>query len=200
MFTLVKRDDLYQPDQFLPYMLWNKNITNYTKSYLGYSTLDYYIPLLRFAGKFGAIKSGIKYGIVEKPIKHYRDKGYKGMDRIWNSDLDEAKENIKSLNINIDQKSLKLFEQFIKECISTNTMLILVYTPEYIEGQNFVSNRKEVIDIYANLAKKYNILFLDYSGDNMCKNKNLFYNSSHLNKEGAEIFSKKLAKDLNGKI
>lgn len=200
MFTLVKRDDLYQPDQFLPYMLWNKNITIYTKSYLGYNPLDYYIPILRYAGKFDAIKSGIKYGIVEKPIKHYRYKGYKGMERIWNSDLDKAKENIKSLHINIDQKSLKLFEQFIKECISTNIELILVYTPEYIEGQNFVTNRKEVIDIYTTFSKKYNILFLDYSKNSICNDRDLFYNSSHLNKLGSEIFSKELAKDLKGKI
>ncbi|MBD1432781.1 hypothetical protein H8B06_08100 [Sphingobacterium sp. DN00404] len=196
VFSLQKREDLYNPDQFLPYMLWNSNIANFTKSYKGYNGTDYYIPLIRYAGKFEALKSSIKHAVMNTSDIHYRTNGFKGMDREWNTDLEKAKSNNVSYEIELDNKSIELFELFIQECDANHTDLILVYTPEYIDGQNYVSNRKDVIDIYKNLAVKYQLTFLDYSNDSICLNKQLFYNASHLNKKGACVFSKKLAKDI----
>jgi hypothetical protein len=55
MFSLQKRNDLFQLDQFLPYMLWNSNIQEYTSSYIGYNKFDYYLPLIRYSGKYKAL-------------------------------------------------------------------------------------------------------------------------------------------------
>jgi hypothetical protein len=74
--------------------------------------------------------------------------------------------------------------------------LVLVYTPKYIEGQKYIENRSEVMSIYNNFAQKYDLLLLDYSNDEISFDRSLFYNTSHLNKTGANLFTTKLAHDL----
>jgi hypothetical protein len=195
-FSLQKRIELYQPEQFLPYMLYNKDIIKYTSSFKGYKKYDYYVPLLRYAGKRKVLKTCLRFFLKGYSKKNFREKGFVGMERTWNSDLDKAKEKIGEYKIKIDPKTLELFENFIRECIESNIKLIFVYCPEYIEGQHFVKNRKQIINIYKKLAIKYKLIYLDYSEDEISKNRDLFYNANHLNKNGAEIFSKKLAHDL----
>lgn len=195
-FTLQKREDLFLPDQFLPYMLWNKNMIEFTKSYIGYNITDYYIPLIRYAGKFKALSTSIENALTDEPETPFRIYGFKGMDRHWNNDFEKAKSKEHSYTIKVDKNSLELLESFILECKANRTELILVYTPEYIEGQHFVSNRQNIIKTYQNLSQKYQLTFLDYSNDSICFDKELFYNASHMNKKGANLFSRKLAKDL----
>ena len=199
IFSLQKRKDLYQLDQFLPYMLWNSNIQEYTNSYIGYKEFDYYVPLIRYFGKINSLKLAIKNIFNGQSNIRYRQNGYLGMDSEWNTDLEKAKKERKSYKINTDSNSIVLFEKFINECKANSIELILVYTPEHIDGQSFVENRNEIIQIYKDFSLKYSIEFLDYSDDSLCLNKNYFYNASHLNSEGANIFSKKLASDLKAR-
>jgi hypothetical protein len=196
MFTLQKRANLYNPEQFLPYMLWDKNIMEYTQSYIGYKKIDYYVPLIRYAGKYEAFKTSIDMLLKIEPVIPTRNKGFSSFDKEWNLDLEIAKAKIGTYRVECDAKSIALFEQFIQECKSNNIMLLLVYAPEFIEGQNFVTNRSDVISIYNELAQKYKIKFYDFSTDVMSLDKKLFYNSNHLNKKGAELFSSTLAHDL----
>lgn len=197
IFSLEKREDLYESNQFLPFMLWNDDIIKFTSSYKGFGFEDYYLPLLRYYGKVRGSNSIIKLNSDKTP---YRHKGYKGIDRQWNDDFNKAKLEMKQYSIKIDQNSVSLFNQFLLECKLNEIKVVLVYTPEYIDGQNFVENRKEIIDIYNDFSDKYNLLFLDYSNDDLCKHKELFYNASHLNKNGSDIFTRKLANDLKTKM
>lgn len=196
IFSLQKGVGLYESDQYLPYMLWNTNIKNFTSSYIGYNNLDYYIPIIRYLGKKEVLEISRKYLIHGRPAKKYRKNGFLGMDREWNTDFEKAKAKQKAYVAKLDKQNTKLFETFIQECKRMKINLILIYTPEYIDGQNFVSNRKEVIGIYAKFSKRYNLKFYDYSNDEICFDKTLFYNASHLNKTGAEIFTKKFASAL----
>ena len=193
VFSLAKRKDLYGLNQFLPYMLWNNDIKNYTSSYNGFSLEDYYLPLIRYYGSTRGSASVIKPSSNEGL---YRNKGYKGMERQWNNDLAKAKLEKKHYSIKIDSNTISLFNKFLSECKLNDITVILVYTPEYIDGQNFVKNREEIIKIYNDYSNKYDLLFLDYSDDYLCAQKEYFYNASHLNKKGSEIFTRKLAHDL----
>jgi len=193
VFSLTKRKDLYELNQFLPYMLWNNDIKNFTSTYNGFSFEDYYLPLMRYYGSTRGSAS------VIKPYSNeglYRNKGYKGIERQWNNDLAKAKLNKKNYSINIDSNTVSLFNKFLFECKLNDINVILVYTPEYIDGQNFVKNREQIIKIFEDISNKYNLLFLDYSDDSLCTQKEYFYNASHLNKKGSEIFTRKLVHDL----
>lgn len=100
---------------------------------------------------------------------------------------------MKSYKVEFDGTSIRLFDNFIAECKQQNIHLIFVYSPEYIEGQHFVENRKDVMDLYHHYSNKYGIPLYNFSADSMSYNKNYFYNASHLNKTGADLFSSRLA-------
>lgn len=196
VFTLAKRKDLYEMKQFLPYMLWNKNIIEYTSSYNGFGIEDYYLPLLRYYGK----TRGLHLTSANTIKEPYRTNGYRGIQKEWNTDLSLAKEKMDQFSINIDSKSMDLFEQFLLECKTNKIKVILVYTPEYIEGQEFVKNRKEIITLFNEFSNKHNLLFLDYSNDEISLHKDYFYNASHLNKKGSELFTSKLSAVIKSQI
>lgn len=194
--TLEKNSDLYNYQQFLPFLLWNNDIKHYTSSYSGFSTYDYNIPLIRYYGEWTSILDAVKSAVNYKN-NNIRVKGYRGVDRRWNDDFDKAKSKINKYEMQLDSASVKLFEQFIQECIDNKIRLTLVYVPEYIEGQAFVTNRSEIISKYKYFAEKYDIQFIDYSKDKMNLSKQFFYNSSHLNKKGSEKFTIKLIRKLH---
>ncbi|KAF2335613.1 hypothetical protein [Flavobacterium daemonense] len=193
MFSLKKEVGLYAADQYLPYMLWNENVRSYTDSYISYDVWDYYIPLVRYIGKSSVLRESLKYLKDGTSKQHYRHNGFLGMDKQWNADFDKLKSKRKSYKAQVNKNIRDLLEVFIKECKGMKINLILLYTPEFIEGQHFVSNRNEIIGIYKELSKRYNLCFYDFSNDNMCYEKTLFYNVNHLNSKGAEIFTKKFA-------
>jgi hypothetical protein len=194
--VLEKRKDLYLYEQFLPYMLWNKDIKYYTQSYDGFSFFDYYIPLWRYAGERDVLKNISKMKDANSEIKLHRTKGFKGIDKKWNFDFEKAKFKIKEYNVVNDSLTLTLFDAFLYECKNDNIKVTLVYPPEFIEGQKFIKNRQDMVNLYHQFAEKYNITFLDYSQSNICTNKDYFYNATHLNKTGSKLFSEQLAQDL----
>ncbi len=196
-FTLQKRDDLYGLGQFLPYMLWNTNMELYTSNYQGFSKVDYYIPLVRYAGRETAIKKAVSHIFYpEKNTENFRQNGFRGFDKEWDTRIDSLLASEEKYKINFHQETIILLERFIQECKKDDITITLVYAPEYIDGQNYVINREESMAQYRHIAQKYELLFLDYSTDDLSFKKELFYNASHLNKEGADIFTRKLAQDL----
>ncbi len=197
VISLEKRKDLYNYMQFLPYMLWNKDLFKYTNSYEGFNTIDYFIPLVRYFGKTSALNACIEVLLNKSDIEKVRINGFAGMDKFWNSDVDKALKEREEYKIPINEKSVELFIRFIEECKKRGIELIFVYTPEYIEGQKkYCTNRQEIIKIFEEISIKYDVTFYDYSGHNICLNKNLFYNASHLNKTGSELFTRQFAHDL----
>lgn len=196
IFTLTKRPDLFNSDQFLPYMLNNKDIEEATRDYKGFSYYDYHLPLLRYVGKYKTIGGIFKYMIKPTASDSGRYRGYSSQDHLWNDDLARAKRKFSDFRVDLDPVSINLFERFISECKTEGIALVFVYTPEYIEGQEFVKNRNEILGKFQELADKYNLQFLDYSADSISFDKKYFYNASHLNKNGAELFTNKLVQDL----
>ncbi|POY39995.1 hypothetical protein C3L50_09210 [Flavobacterium alvei] len=194
VFTLQKVKDLYNSDQFLPYMLWNDKIRNATISYNGFKSIDYEIPLIRYFGRQNAIQTAFLVKKTNNEVE--RIKGYQGQDRQWNLDFDKAKKTMKNYERELDSSSIVLFEHFLNECKSKKIKLLFVYSPEYIEGQKFVKNRGVIISLYEKYSKKYDIPFYNYSNDPLSYQKKYFYNASHLNKTGAELFTKKLIDSL----
>lgn len=200
IFSFHKPLGLYEAGQYLPYMLWNFDIMKYTSFYDYYNRLEYIIPLVRYLGKNNELKTVSEYMANGVPTEKYRHNGYLGMDLKWNDDFDKVKAKKKSYAIKLDQEKINLFYTFINECKKMKINLILLYTPEYVEGQKFVSNREELLELYKKNAKEYHLKFYDYSDDEICFDKTLFYNAEHLNKKGAEIFTSKFAHALKSEL
>jgi hypothetical protein len=197
MFSFQPKNEIYNKMQFYPYMLFNKNIREYTENYKGFNTLDYYVPLLRYSGKRKALSIIAKNILDPKRNAHsFRFRGFAGLDTPWTDDFDNAKAALGVYKVPVDTAIVRLFDEFLDECARTNTKVILLYSPEFIKGQEFVSNRDTIMDIFRDFAAEHDLRFLDYSDDELCHSQNLFFNASHLNSKGANLFSQELARDL----
>lgn len=194
--SMAKGTNLYNPDQFLPYMLNNKEMRQATIVYNGFRSIDYIIPLIRYYGKKEAILEIIK--LIFNPAGNtiMKIKGYQGKDEMWNDDFKNAQQEIGSYEIKPDTSIIVLFEKYLNECKQQNIKIIFVYPPEFIDGQKFVRNRSDIMALYDKFSQEDDIPFFDYSNDSLSFQKKYFYNSSHLNKTGAELFTAKLIGDL----
>lgn len=194
--TLCKTKGIYDYQQFLPF-LQDSIMKNTLIELEGLSKNDFEIPMARYAGEFKLMSHALKLLIGQGDNSSDRYNGFEAQNKIWNSDLAAAKRLYpKKLEYILDKRVVKLFEKYIQYCKSNNIELILVYTPEYLEGQKFIKNRRDIITLYEKIAAKYQIPFLNYSASKVSQNRNLFYNALHLNKYGAQLFSTELAMDL----
>lgn len=195
--TFEQRDLLYQGEQFLPYMLYNDSIQKYLKAYNAFNDIDYRIPLIRYIGQDQVLKTILTNFIhSSSPQEMYRYKGFHGQDRAWNDDFQKAKKEKPVYNIKTDKEIINLFCEFIADCQSQNIQVFLVYSPEYIDGQNYIRNRAEMMNIFDSIAITYKVPLIDYSDDPIVFEKRYFYNANHMNYQGANLFSDKLADTL----
>lgn len=191
--TLSKRPELYEKIIYAPY-LNNEEINTLTKKYDSFSFLDYNIPFVKYAGFPFIIINGITsfLNFNLNPDKKY--KGYLEQDRNWDQSFSNFKiNNREGVAIKLDNQTISLFEEYIIKCKQLGINLILVYPPSYYEAQLLLTNRKDIVNYYKELSSTYNVAFLDFSNDCLTSEKKYFYNSQHLNKNGAELFSTKLA-------
>lgn len=191
IFSLQKRKDLYNYEQFLPYLFWenNRDIKPNLLTYEGLKSPDFYLPFYRYRGKANLIF----YSFLHMNKLHKNPKGFFPNNKNWNSDFEKAKHELLSYKIEIDSVSKNKFIQFLDKTTSQNIKLILVYPPEYYELGNIIKNRNKMIEFYKKEAVKRKLLFLDYSKDSLCYHTQYFYNATHLNSKGSKIFSEKLA-------
>ncbi|MFR9165329.1 MAG: hypothetical protein ACLVKO_03510 [Dysgonomonas sp.] len=190
MSTLTKPKGVYNQRQFYPFMFNNKHMMKYLLHYEGFTYYDFFVPLLRYIGEPDLLTE-IGTDIFNPSIqsKPCRIRGYHGMDQAWNKDLENAKKKMEFRRIEIDSMSILMFDEFLEKSIDNQIKFIFVYTPQYIEGQEFIINKDSVVNLYKEISKRHKIPFIDYSTDSMSFNKKYFYNSSHMNKIGSQLFS-----------
>ena len=193
---LDKRKDLYNLYQYMPYMLWNKDIKEYTSSYKGFTFLDYDLPFIRYVGKPNEIKIALKKAFINKKDIPLRYRGYKPHENVWSGKFS----NLKSINVTFSPIVVEKFESFLNECKDKNIKVVFVFPPSYVNAPKYIINTEQIMQVYKDYAKNYDLLFLDYSKDSLKFNKEYFHDDFHLNYIGARIFTSKLSHDLKTKI
>ena len=194
--TLSKRKDLFDQDQFIPY-LDDPAVLKATKTYIGFNFFDYYFPLVKFGGNRWLIGESVKCFLNKNDRSTDRYKGFLAVDSMWSNSFEKFKRlHPHGILEVMDPGSIKLFDEFLSDSKKRGIKVIMVYTPEFIEGQSYTTNRAAVFNIYNSFAEKHNVPFLDYSHDSISYNKKNFYDTWHLNKAGSALFSRKLASDL----
>jgi len=194
-WTLSISDSDYD-DRILPYL---KDIDkDLIDKYLKWVEFYYLkIPLLKYYSQ----PTQIFRGTVEFfKIKHYtnsRTKGFIATDSTWNSTAFNLILKQDSLIACRDPEAILLFDSYLRYCKENGIYVYMVFSPQYYKATEFTKGKQEVLDIYKIFSKKYDFPFLDYSNDTICYDTVYFYNATHLNRRGAEIFTRKLAKDIN---
>ncbi len=108
----------------------------------------------------------------------------------WNK-IDTAK----PFKANYDDNILMELRLSIENMNRKGIKVVLVIPPIYQEGYKLIQNIDEIKSKYRSLVQK-DVFFLDYTSDPICKSIEYFNNYSHLNTEGAAIFSTNFATDL----
>ena len=192
-FAVTKR--VYDPGQYIPYLdepaLYDKlvlldNRYERMRHFPLLGVIEHRLFLASLAGLFGI------YG------KEDHFDGFAPSTRTWSSEFDRFKrDNPDGFTIPIEEEGTAIFGDLIRVGLKAGSRVVLVYSPEYYEAQILTRNRKEILDQVRKIADRCGVEFWDFSDNPICQDKSFFYNSQHMNKRGADIFSDELGQKLN---
>lgn len=135
----------------------------------------------RYTGSLPNLLTG-KWGSMDRNLK-----GWKPLDGV----LDTIGLKAEEYPFPVDSERFDLMERFIKDCQKKNIHLSLIVSPMY------VCSKEDVFKIPRELADKHHIPFIDHYRDSVfVGHPELFYDFGHLNRKGAEIYSKMIAKEI----
>lgn len=183
----------YEREQFYPYFFYDRDLILKYDQYENFSILEKYCPCYRFLGH----KEVLLEALFHDNTGHYFEyltKGYLGRWDKWDgSQL--AQQN--KVECACDTNAIKIFEEFLNEVTHKGTKVIFVYAPVYHVAREKMINEQQMFEMYDSIASKFDIPILDYNDIPMCYDTAYFYNATHLNKTGAELFTTKLALDID---
>ncbi len=174
----------YSREQFFPYF-WNFHMRREFYSSEPFSFWEKNIPMYRY------LNYDPKLFLSNSPRK--MTKGYQSQTAKW-----DGKEFLKidSIDFVYNEITYQMFKEYISNVRDEGIKVLFVYAPIYIGVTQKMTNLNEMYSFYQKIAKQYDIPILDYTYMDICRDTSYFYNATHLNKLGAEIFSDSLACDI----
>ena len=183
----------YEREQFFSYFFYDRDLLNEYDQYENFSWVEKNIPCYRYLGYDDVITEALFYDNKEHFFE-YIVKGYYGDESSWDG---SRIANMDSVMCACDTSALQLFTEFIQKETEKGVQVIFVYAPVYIEAREKMVNEKQMYIMYDSIARKFQIPILDYNDIPMCYDTTYFYNATHLNRVGAELFTTKLAHDID---
>jgi len=195
--TIDKLPYLYSYQQFVPY-LYDGTIREAVSHYEGSDWRDLYIPFYKYVHNKDLISCAISSCFDKTtPSSNGKYKGYQTQDSQWDRSFGLFEKNHRNGYVDtIDNPTLRLFDSFVKYCVSNDIRLIFVNSPVYYKATKLLRNRKEIDSVYLSYSVRYAIPYLNYSNDSICFDTLNFYNSQHLNARGARKFNVVFANDI----
>ena len=181
----------YEREQFTPY-LYDDVLFNEVKDFDGFTIWDKYLPLVRYSGYFEVIKEGLH--LPNKLNQYPLYKGYFGRDEKWDG---TAFRNVDKVHFSVNTQAVDIFDKYLALCKKDGIQVILVFAPIYIGVSEKMDNNEEMFDYYQKFADKYDFPLLNYTFDSISYDTSYFYNATHMNKLGSELFTTKLAHDID---
>jgi len=105
--------------------------------------------------------------------------------------------NIDSIYFQLDKRTQRIFKYELDDLSKHNVKVVFVYSPVIHEAVAKIVDIDSMYSAYEQLAKEHNIPILDYLDCEMSNDTSFFYNATHLNVQGANLFSHILAHDLD---
>jgi hypothetical protein len=195
LFTFqVSHGEVYDPGQYIPY--------------LREETL--YAPLRKIHPQIWKARALPLYGYVVEDLRFTwvsglgallgrmppedRPLGFSGRHLVWTAEFDEFRAlHANGVRVEIEPDGVRALEELIHTCRDQGIELMFVYSPEYREMKDLTLNRSELFGRFRELSVKNGILFIDFSDSEVSAHRENFYNSQHLNEDGAATFSRLLA-------
>ncbi len=121
-------------------------------------------------------------------------KGYWGNPSKWDG---KKLMEIEKIKFNPQNSIVEKFDSFLTELQRDGIDIVFVSSPIYVGATEKVENLSDFYDFRKRFSEKYDIPVLDYIYDSISYDTAYFYNATHLNKTGAELFTTKLCHDLD---
>ena len=192
---------LYKKWQYLPF--YNKpELKALRRTFKEDYYLDTYMPLYKYRGNnFKYFNDYLKNNVNDstKFIKgFFKNNSNWNVEEWHNFKLRTAKQD---LHYDFESTYLKGFEQLeiiIDECMQKDITVFLCWSPQY-EGVYYYNkdSRYKVDSVLKDISKNKNIRYFNFDSDDITKDTLNFYNHSHLNFTGANLFSEKLSDSIN---
>lgn len=95
-----------------------------------------------------------------------------------------------------DAQVYNLLDSIAQMCKQNNAKLHFVLSPLFYKASNQISNKNSILEKIKSKSIANNIPLFDYTSDVICNDSSLFADPYHLNKKGAELFTKKFLVDF----
>lgn len=192
--SFQKREGLYRHEQFYPYY-HEKALIDAIKDYEGFSPFRYRLPMLKYLGEYETLEKGLAGYLGIRELKTLRQRGYLSQNITWNDSFDKfRKQYPQGRHVSVDSEVAAQFEAYLAGAKQEGIRVLLVYAPEYYEVNPYLRNKPEIIRMYRELADRYDVPFYDFSGHYLSMDKRYMYDSQHLNRKGAELFTEEIAR------
>lgn len=182
-FTTLGFTSGYDQYQYFPYFN-DSDVRHTIIPYEQFTLADRTLPFYRYAN-FGLQQLFSNQSISVK--------GYSSKEKDW--EVGPIEKGIWT-DYAADSRTMVMFEEFLAQATAEDIQVIFVHAPIYSELIKYQNGLDEMWNTYRQLAAKYHIPILNYQNDPICSDTNYFYNRTHLNRKGAELFSRQLANDL----
>lgn len=179
----------YDHHQFFPY-IFNSDIQRILLEIEPFSWAELHVPIYRYTTYCGL------YYLMHTTTgffdQHY--KGFEPKNILWDG---SEYEKIKCYHCEIDGRTMSMFEDFLSQAQAEDIKVLFCYAPIYFGLTEKVDNLEEMYSVFSDYSQRYDIPILDYNFSVISRDTTYFYNASHLNKLGADLFTTQLAKDID---
>jgi len=191
-------DTVFMFPRFFPY-LHNSSLYTALKKRDARMAYFRYVPFYSLAYMGDKYISAAIRGYMNAP-GDYDLSYYKGFAPVLEqNEFSYAKWTYTSYEACNDDKVYDLLDGLIAQCKKNNATLYFVLSPLYYKTSNQISNKQSIIDKIKSKAEINNILLFGYTSDDIGKDSSFFADPYHLNKKGADLFTRKFLLDFTRK-
>ena len=187
----------FEREQYFPYI--KDTLVKEVLDIHCFTWMDKYIPMWRYKGSYKYIGMGLCEFLGLYHVKGKQHKGWTKNVGLWNgTNLEHILETDGLINCTINDTVVDIFDNLLGQLQHEDVQAVMVYSPMYIKAQQNMSPTFDTIMmIYRELSNKYNIPILDYRSIPINSDTTYFGDATHLNYIGAELFTTKLAHDID---
>lgn len=187
------QDEGFEREQYFPYFtnIYIRRLIR-LKQQENFSIGELYVPMYRYYNHGALTLMEMLFGNRDDECWY---KGYYwGMSQEWDGTKFAKIDKVK---FRPNQDTVDEFDTFLSEVQKDSIQVVFVCSPIYVGVTEKTVNLSEFYDFRNHFSEKYCIPVLDYINDTICYDTAYFYNATHLNKTGAELFTIKLCHDLD---
>jgi hypothetical protein len=197
LFSFVTSHEIFDPAQYLPYLNEPPVYAAVMRVY-PHAWKWRYLPLYGYVVEdmHFAWMVGLKALAGIQPVEDH-GQGFIGRQRAWTDEFAKFQAaHPEGVNFEVERQGVLDLRELVETCRRSDIPLLLVYSPVYHEMRPLEKNRAQIFALFHAICDPANVPLWDYGDAPLSRDRTKFYNSQHLNADGAALFSADLAQRL----